>query len=271
MSNLVQRAITGFFFVVVLVFCVSYNGYTLSALFFIISVLSLYEFYGLIKQGNYKPNVPLGMLVGGIVYLVFTLRNYSQIASSTISLLFPLLFIFFLVELFLKQPKPFENVAISILGPVYAVLPFAIFTGLGFMHGMIYNYQLPLGFLILLWSNDTFAYLFGRQFGKHKLFERISPKKTWEGFIGGALSALVISQVLAHYFPTLSPINWAIVSLIIACFGTLGDLVESMFKRSLDVKDSGTILPGHGGLLDRFDGLLVSAPFVYAYLIFLGV
>ncbi|UKJ07834.1 phosphatidate cytidylyltransferase [Solitalea lacus] len=271
MSNLVQRAITGFFFVAVLVFCVVYSGYSLVALFFLISVLSLYEFYGLIKQGGYNPNKMMGLAFGVILYALIVLRAYTQVSDKYLVLLFPLLFFFFLRELYRKQEKPFENVAITLLGPVYSVIPFVFFISLGFTHGMIYNYELPLGFLLLLWSNDTFAYLFGRQFGKHRLFERISPKKSWEGFFGGMISAAIISQVIAQYFQTLNSVNWAIVSLIIVCFGTLGDLVESMFKRSLNVKDSGNILPGHGGLLDRFDGLLLAAPFVYAYLIFLGV
>ncbi|MCO4292734.1 phosphatidate cytidylyltransferase [Solitalea sp. MAHUQ-68] len=271
MSNLVQRTITGFFFVAVLIFCVAYSGYTLVGLFFIISVLSLYEFYGLVKQGGYKINLVLGIAVGVIVFLCFLLRAYTQIDSRKVMILFPLMLLLFLVELFRKQQKPFENIGMTILGIIYAVLPFIFFVSLGFLHGMIYNYELPLGFLFLLWSNDTFAYLFGRQFGKHRLFERISPKKSWEGFFGGMFSAVVISQIIAHYFTTLNSLNWAVVALIVVCFGTMGDLVESMFKRSLDVKDSGSILPGHGGLLDRFDGLLIAAPFVYAYLIFLEV
>ncbi|POY37187.1 phosphatidate cytidylyltransferase [Solitalea longa] len=271
MSNLVQRTITGFFFVAVLIFCVAYSGYSLTTLFFAISVLSLYEFYGLVKNGGYRINLFMGLGIGAVVFISFILRTYNQIDGSKLMLLFPVLLLLFLLELFRKQEKPFENIAMTILGIVYAVLPFVFFVSLGFIQGTDYNFELPLGFLLLLWSNDTFAYLFGRQFGKHRLFERISPKKSWEGFFGGMLSAVIISQIIAHYFTSLDAFNWAVVSLIIVCFGTLGDLVESMFKRSLDVKDSGSILPGHGGLLDRFDGLLLAAPFVYAYLIFLGV
>ncbi|MNY33104.1 Phosphatidate cytidylyltransferase [compost metagenome] len=120
--------------------------------------------------------------------------------------------------------------------------------------------------MILLWTSDTGAYLAGRSLGKHKLFERISPKKTWEGFIGGIVLAVLVSLCLAHYFETIPQWQWIIVAMIIAVFGTLGDLVESMLKRSLNVKDSGHILPGHGGLLDRFDGLLIAGPLVYLFL-----
>jgi phosphatidate cytidylyltransferase len=129
-----------------------------------------------------------------------------------------------------------------------------------------YSYQIILGFFILLWTNDTGAYLSGKYFGKHKLFERISPKKTWEGSIGGGILTLAFAYVLSIYFTNLNITNWLIIGVLIAVFGGLGDLVESMLKRSLGIKDSGKLLPGHGGILDRFDGLLLSVPFVYGYL-----
>jgi phosphatidate cytidylyltransferase len=128
------------------------------------------------------------------------------------------------------------------------------------------NARIILGFFILIWSNDTFAYLVGRSVGKTKLFQRISPGKTWEGTVGGVICTQGIAYALSIYFTELEPIHWHVVAVIVSVFGTLGDLVESMFKRSLGVKDSGNILPGHGGILDRFDAVLVAAPFVVAYL-----
>lgn len=121
----------------------------------------------------------------------------------------------------------------------------------------------------MLWANDTGAYLFGVKLGKHRLFERHSPKKSWEGFIGGIFTSVLVGYIISYYFTDYAFYHWLIMAFIISCFGTLGDLVESMFKRSIEIKDSGKILPGHGGLLDRFDGLLLSAPviFVYLYLI----
>ncbi len=118
-------------------------------------------------------------------------------------------------------------------------------------------------------ANDTGAYLVGRKFGKHKLFERISPKKTWEGSFGGAILGLGVGYLNAQLFPDLSLFNWMIVALLVVVFGSLGDLVESMFKRSLGIKDSGKLLPGHGGILDRFDGIFIAAPVVYTYLRFI--
>jgi phosphatidate cytidylyltransferase len=151
------------------------------------------------------------------------------------------------------------------MGIIYAIIPFTFFHALAYIGGS-FNFHIPLAFLIMLWANDTGAYLSGYFFGRTKLFERHSPKKTWEGFIGGVLIAAVAAYILSIYYHELSWDKWVIMAILIGCFGTLGDLVESMFKRSINIKDSGGILPGHGGLLDRFDGLLLSAPIVYGYL-----
>jgi phosphatidate cytidylyltransferase len=174
----------------------------------------------------------------------------------------------FIRQLFKKAAQPFNNIAYTFLGIVLVIAPFTFFHAIAYIHGA-YNVHFPLAFLVMLWSNDTGAYLVGRQFGKNKLFERHSPKKTWEGFIGGILIAALAAVILAHFYKDLTWDQWVSVAVLISCFGTLGDLVESMFKRSINVKDSGGILPGHGGLLDRFDGLLLAAPVVYTYLYFI--
>ena len=135
--------------------------------------------------------------------------------------------------------------------------------------GGSYYYQIVLGFFFLLWANDTGAYLVGRKLGRTKLFERISPKKTWEGSLGGAVLGIGVGYLNAQIFTDLSLFNWIIVALLVVVFGSLGDLVESLFKRSLNIKDSGKLLPGHGGLLDRFDGIFIAAPIVYTYLRFI--
>jgi len=125
---------------------------------------------------------------------------------------------------------------------------------------------LLLGYFVILWINDTFAYLFGTAFGKHRLFERISPKKSWEGSIGGALISIIAAWLIASFTNSLPLIHWIVIAIIIVICGTLGDLVESMLKRSLNCKDSGTLLPGHGGILDRFDSVLISAPIIFVYI-----
>ena len=161
--------------------------------------------------------------------------------------------------------------AFTFLGIFYVAVPFTLLNVVAFENGN-YNYQIIFGCLFILWASDTGAYFAGTFFGKRKLFERISPKKSWEGFFGGAALALVFTIGLPYFFEaigqtsTLTLLNWIVVGLIIIVGGTFGDLVESLLKRSIEIKDSGDALPGHGGFLDRFDGLLISAPFIVAYL-----
>ncbi len=136
-----------------------------------------------------------------------------------------------------------------------------------FLEG-VFNGKILLGIFILIWASDSGAYVFGVTMGKNKLFERISPKKTWEGFIGGVVISQVAAFLLSRYFGDLGYLHWGIIAGIVAVFGTLGDLVESMIKRSVKIKDSGKILPGHGGILDRFDSLLFTIPVIFTYLYF---
>ena len=253
-------------------------------LFLLFSILGLVEFYQLIDKHDIKPQKIYGIIAGVIFFFLF----FPGIISSDLPLL-PVILVSlfgtsFIVELFRKSDKPFLNVATTFLGIFYVVIPFSlliyIVRVLFFTEAVIstpfsvanatssYKYFL-LGYFLLIWSNDTFAYLIGKTIGKHKLFERISPQKTWEGFVGGLVVTQVIAFIISIYFTELAFIHWLVIGLIISVFGTLGDLVESMFKRSLGVKDSGEILPGHGGILDRFDGMLLSSSFVVTYLIFI--
>ena len=191
--------------------------------------------------------------------LLSSLRSIRRLS------IFP--FFIFIRELFRNAGNPIHNIGSSLLGVLYISLPLFCFYLISFQ-GLLenYQYQCILGYFFILWANDIGAYFAGTYFGKHKLFERISPKKTWEGFFGGALFALIITLIISYYFNNFSLIQWIIVSSIIIVTGTLGDLVESMFKRSAFLKDSGESIPGHGGFLDRFDSLFISAPFVFFYL-----
>jgi phosphatidate cytidylyltransferase len=185
-----------------------------------------------------------------------------------------LIFLIAVIELYRKKERPFGNIAFAIFGVVYISLPFAFLNYLAVYNPLgihlAYNPWLVMGFFILIWTNDTGAYLAGRAFGKNKLFERISPKKTWEGAIGGLLLTLVAAFLLNKYSSLLNITHWMIIATIIVVFGNLGDLTESLFKRSVNIKDSGSILPGHGGLLDRFDAVLIAAPMVFTYLYFIS-
>ena len=265
------RAITGFLFVIILLAGTYYGEYTASFLFLIIITLGVRELFNIAKKDEkISPHGVWGIVICGISFIIFALTTQDLIDNKYLFTIIPLLFSTFIIELFRKKEKPFVNLSYTILGIIYITVPFSMLYELGFhQNEEKYNYQIIIGFFILLWANDTGAYLAGRYLGKHKLFERISPKKTWEGSIGGAIISLSSAYFISLFYNHLELSNWIIISIIVTIFGGLGDLVESMFKRSLNIKDSGSIMPGHGGILDRFDGLLLAVPFVYFYLKFI--
>jgi phosphatidate cytidylyltransferase len=273
------RAITGFIFVIVMIGSLLLGQYVFGAFYLVLGAFALYEFYSLVGQNTAQPDVPAGLINGLLLFSGFALLILSDNmtlpvllgykATHSLLLLLPLTSAaVFIRQLFRRYDRPFNNIAYTYLGIVLVIVPFTFFYALAYLKGG-FNFHYPLAFLVLLWANDTGAYLVGRRFGKTKLFERHSPQKTWEGFIGGIAISVVAALVIGHFYADLLWNQWASVAILISCFGTLGDLVESMFKRSINVKDSGGILPGHGGLLDRFDGLLLAAPVVYVYLYFI--
>lgn len=250
----------------------------MAGLFLVISILGLWEFYSLLEKANYYPQKYIGIIIcvalnAYFLWLVLDTIFSALLLSYMFWLFIPVSMLIFFIELFRNKQFPLKNISFTFLGLLYISIPFlflsslAIKSNVDFKHLQeIFTPYIILGFFLLTWSNDTFAYLVGIAIGKHKLFERISPKKTWEGFIGGIVLTQGIAYIISLYFTELTMIQWMIVALIVSVFGTMGDLVESMFKRSLGVKDSGNILPGHGGILDRFDAVLLSSPFVVAYL-----
>jgi len=259
------RAITGFFFVIVMIASVLTGPYTFSVFFALLSLLCLNEFYTLVKSPQVIPQKQWGFLLAVILFVSYIFNTLLQTGLISLLLAIPVVLLIYIYELFCKNSHPINNISYTFLGIIYSVLPFCFFYGIAFIDGS-FNFHYPLGFLLLLWANDTGAYLFGVKFGKTKLFERHSPKKSWEGFFGGLLTALIVGTILSTFYTELSLLNWLSIAIIIVVFGTIGDLTESMLKRNLDVKDSGNMLPGHGGFLDRFDGLLFAAPLVFVYL-----
>ena len=258
------RAITGFFFVVVMLASILLGSYFFTIFFLLLSILATDEFYRLIRT-VVNPQRWMGYLLAISIFLplAYHFLNNGSLALLLVSV--PVIVFIFVAELYRNFQNPFHNIAYTIFGVLYAAVPFGFFYALGF-YGGEYSTHLPLAFLIMLWASDTGAYLFGSKLGKHKLFERHSPKKTWEGFFGGLLISALAAFILSRYFEDLTMIQWIGMSMIIVIVGSWGDLVESMLKRSLSAKDSGSLLPGHGGVLDRFDGLLLSAPLVFVYL-----
>lgn len=270
-SNLTQRLITGLLGAAAIIVGVSYSEWIYFAIFFIICFFSLREFYTLSGLDGMIPLKTMGTFIGLVVFTLSFFIEQKTISGQYYFAIFPLVAIVYLIKLYKKSElKPFTNIAYTFLGVFYVALPFALLNHIAFSEtsaqGSHYNFEIILGLLLILWASDTGAYFAGTLFGKHKLFERISPKKSWEGFWGGAALAIVITYILTLYFHSLSLVDWMIISLIIIIGGTFGDLVESLLKRSIEIKDSGDSLPGHGGFLDRFDGLFISAPFIVAYL-----
>lgn len=275
MNNFIKRAITGVLFIATLVGCILYNPLSFGILFTIISALTIFEFGQLVNMRveGVKINKTITMLGGAYLFLAIMgfCTNEGQ-EGSKIFLPYVLLLLYMMIsELYLKKESPVLNWAYSMLSQMYIGLPFAMLNVLAFNYdpttsSVAYNPILPLSIFIFLWLNDTGAYCIGSLIGKHRLFERISPKKSWEGSIAGGVVAIGVSFILAHYFPFMSMLEWAGLALTVVVFGTWGDLTESLFKRQLHVKDSGNILPGHGGMLDRFDSALMAVPAAVVYL-----
>lgn len=210
-----------------------------------------------------------GILLGVTVFTWSYLYASGAIEPITIFGILPLIISVYIIELYRGHQRPFQNIAFTLAGVIYISIPFSLlnyFVLNGSSFRLSYTPDILLGFFFLTWANDTGAYLFGMSIGKHRLFPRISPKKTWEGFIGGIVVTLLVAWIISIFFDRISFNHWLTIALITSIIGVFGDLVESMFKRSINVKDSGKFLPGHGGLLDRFDSILLSAPVVYAYL-----
>lgn len=274
-NNFIKRAITGVLFVAILVGCILYDAFSFGILFTAISALTIYEFGQLVnmRAEGVKINKTINMLGGAYLFLA-VMGFCIDAADSKIFIPYVLLLLYMMIsELYLKKENPVLNWAYSMLSQLYIGLPFALLNVLAFHNdpgseysSVSYNPILPLSIFIFLWLNDTGAYCIGSLIGKHRLFERISPKKSWEGSIGGGVVAIGVSFILAHYFPFMSMIEWAGLALVVVIFGTWGDLTESLLKRQLHVKDSGNILPGHGGMLDRFDSSLMAIPAAVVYL-----
>lgn len=271
-NNFIQRAITGAIFIAVLIGGIVSGPIPFTILFSLISALTIYEFGTIIgKSGEVQINKSITILAGIFLFIGF---GYLGVAPGKNEILIPYLFLIiylFVSELYLKKKNPVHNWAYAMMSQIYIALPFALLNVLAYhtsSDGSIseYNPILPLSIFIFNWVNDTGAYCTGMLFGKHRLFERISPKKSWEGSIGGGVFSIASSFVFAHYFSFLSVWEWAGLALVVVIFGTWGDLTESLMKRQLGIKDSGHILPGHGGMLDRFDSALLAIPAAVVYL-----
>lgn len=276
-SNLLQRSITGVIFVAVLVGCILGGPISFTILFALISALTINEFGNIVgRNGEIQINKPICILAGVFLFLGF---GYNGVVPGSVEIFIPYLFLIMYLlisELYKKKKNPVSNWAYAMMSQMYIALSFAMLNVLayhtdGTASVSQYNPILPLSIFIFNWVNDTGAYCTGMLFGKHRLFERISPKKSWEGSIGGAAFSTVAALIMAHFFPFMGTGTWIGLGLVTVIFGTWGDLTESLLKRTLGIKDSGNILPGHGGMLDRFDSTLMAVPAAVVYLYILSL
>jgi phosphatidate cytidylyltransferase len=259
MNTTLTRALSGAVYVLLLIGATLYSPYSFLLLFGLFLIFSVLEFCKLI---HLKPVIPLVMST--VAFILFNLNNTvktNEILLLIAALLVSLRAMFFLFE---KKNKQLDRNSKFVFLIGYLIIPIIIFTKIPFIANE-YHPQVIISILTITWTNDTFAYLVGRSIGKNKLFERVSPKKTIEGFVGGLFFSMLAGFLLGQFYLDESIIQWILIAVIVSAFGTLGDLIESKFKRNAGVKDSGNIMPGHGGFLDRLDSIIFVAPFVYLF------
>ena len=276
MNNFTKRLIFGLIYVLVVVIATSTNTFAFIFIFLGFLLFCTYELNNILKLKSIIP-----YFLNSALFITIALRflnlNYDlfniNIELSKINLLVVLSFILisFISVLFSKEKEPIKKLGNIFLSFIYIGVPFSLIWDIYGTDLIRPNNSINiiLGVFILIWTNDTFAYLVGRKFGKHKLFERISPKKTIEGFIGGIIFTLIAGYFISKFNYTYTTLFWLILAFIVSVFGTIGDLIESMFKRDSNIKDSSNLIPGHGGFLDRLDSFIFAIPFIYIFLILL--
>ena len=280
MKNLMVRTLSGLVLVAVFVGAVLGSQWSFGALLFLILVGGQTEFYKLARETGLSPQRWMGLAVGVLLFALnfIVFRQFSRSVTDEaggavlylllyIGLLLPTLFV---CELFRRSATPLANLGATLLGVLYVAVPLSLLLYVPVLAGDgVWRPETVLCYIFIIWANDVFAYLVGMTFGRHRLCERLSPKKSWEGFFGG-LAGAVATGLAAAYALDANYWVWGGLALVASLSGVAGDLVESMFKREAGVKDSGQVIPGHGGVLDRFDALLLSAPYVFLYLLLVG-
>jgi phosphatidate cytidylyltransferase len=268
-TNFMLRTLSGFIYIAVVIFSILFHHAAFALVIGILALLALFEFYRLTLEKQF-PFSYIGLLLGLMVYLFSAslfLKDFQIPVPTNLSWLFLSPYLLILLGLNNSKKNAFKETAMLIMGLVYVIAPMALLLGIYFLDKTRQDIPLVLGIFILFWVNDTGAYLVGKKFGKNLLFPAISPKKTWEGFVGGLFFCVLLGYFISLFNHSIQLKEWIIVSVLVGTFGLLGDLAESQLKRNANVKDSGNIMPGHGGILDRFDGFLIAVPIIYLYLV----
>jgi phosphatidate cytidylyltransferase len=293
-NNLITRSLAGAGFVIIILGGILLGSISYFILFLTILIASLIEFYLIIKKHRENnPQIFLGVTTSIIAFTLTFFNAIGYIPNKLVLLVVPFASFIFINEVLTYSRKSLSNIAYTVLGLFYVTVPFSLLNYLVFQSNgttgsaltnkvpfytdeflfslkpsseIFYHPEFLISIFVLIWIFDSFSYLWGVTTGRHLLIPKISPKKTWEGFWGGALSTILSSYIIAHYFNFFSTTQWLVLSLIVIFFGTFGDLTESLIKRSLHIKDSGNIIPGHGGLLDRFDSFIMITPVYYFFL-----
>ncbi|MDA9339636.1 phosphatidate cytidylyltransferase [Polaribacter sp.] len=263
MRNLLRRSFSGLIFVFLFISAILYSKESFVILTAIFAGISIWEFHKII---NFKSIASYLFFAAAVFLLLKRPDSYAVVGILGINIISSLFLIYQLIskkEITFKDNRSKMGLTIR-----YLVFSFCFLILIPFQ-GEQYNPYTVLNILILIWVNDSFAFIVGKNFGKRKLFVSISPKKTIEGFIGGLVFSISTAYIISRYVTNYSLLNWIVIAIIVSIIGTIGDLIESKFKRQANIKDSGSIMPGHGGILDRFDSLLFAAPFVYLYINFI--
>ncbi|MDA3882502.1 MAG: phosphatidate cytidylyltransferase [Bacteroidales bacterium] len=270
MRNFLQRAVTGLIYVLLIIVSLYTHQYVFATVFSAIMLVCLYELYRLVGFLNsVSPYTSAGLISAGILFLVSFLDAFGVFSLNLIPVFVFLFGALFIYELLQKKHVTIHNIVYTLFGLLYVAVPFLMLPYMMNFQGANYEMSgsLIMMLFVFIWSHDTFSYLWGITLGKHPLWPSISPKKSIEGFVGGALSTLGVTVLVASILPEyMTLFQWLGAAGVVIIFGTVGDLVESLIKRSVAVKDSGSVLPGHGGFLDRFDSVIFSIPAFFAYL-----
>lgn len=268
MNNLTKRTLSGIAFIIIIVGALAGGPLTFYVLFALITSFCLFEFYNLALKNGADVQKVTGIITGFVIFSVNFLIAGGFLENHWLLSVLPLILLILIKELYRKKKNPFRNITYTLAGLIYPLLFLTLLSQIVFApypHPG-YNHQILLSLFVLIWSNDSFAYMMGKRFGKHKLSRNISPQKSWEGLAGGLFFTILAAMIIFYLTHHLNLLIWIVLAIIVSVAGTFGDLTASSIKRSAGVKESGKLIPGHGGVLDRFDSAIFIIPLAYIFL-----